>query len=153
MAVNLNRLGEARQAQGLLEELVGEPSRDWVGSVAHQELADLHRTAERFDRAARVLETGLERYPEDGRLRTQLAFVLDHQREPKRALAVIQELADLEDSTGRPSPRRLYGIGPQEAYREVVVGLEQSASARMPRLARLVNAGVGDNPGWRMTQP
>lgn len=153
MAVNLNRLGETRQAQGLLEELAAEPIRDWVGAVAHQELADLHRGAGRLDRAARVLEAGLELFPEDGRLRTQLAFVLDNQREPKRSLAVIQELAGLEGSVDRPSPRRLYGIGPQEAYREAVVGLEQSASARMPRLARLVNAGVGDNPGWRMTQP
>lgn len=154
MAVNLARLGEAQQARGLLEELVGEPIRDWVGSLAYQELADFHRAAGRHDRAAEVLSAGLERFPGDGRMRTQLAFVLDHQREPKRSLAVIQELAELEGPVDEPSPRRLYGMGPQEAYREAVTGLEQSASARMPRLARLVNAGVGDHPaGIVLTQP
>ena len=146
MAVNLNRLGEVGQARVLLEELVSEPTLDWVGSLAYQELGTLHREAGNHDRAARVLSEGLERFPEDGRLRTLLAFVLDHQREPKRSLSVIQDLAGAESSATEPSPRRLYGIGPQEAYPEAVAGLEQSAVARMPRLARLVNPGVGDRP-------
>lgn len=145
MAVNLGRLGETRQARGLLEGLIAEPTHDWVGTLAYQELARIHYEAGNPDRAAQVLSQGLERFPEDGAIRTQLAFVLDHQREPQRALRVIQELAEAEAGSG-PSPRRLYGIGPQETYREAVAALEQSAAARMPRLARLVNASVGDRP-------
>jgi tetratricopeptide (TPR) repeat protein len=145
MAVNLDRLGETPQARGLLEELVAEPVRDWTGALAYQELARIHRDAGNHDRAVQVLSQGLERFPEDGRIRTQLAFVLDHQREPQRALKVIQELDEAGAGSG-PSPRRLYGVGPQEAYREAVAALEQSAAARMPRLARLVNPSGGDRP-------
>lgn len=146
MAVNLGRIGEARQARELFEELVAEPTRDWVGVLAHQELARIHKEAGRLDRAEQVLWEGLERFPEDGSLRTQLAFVLDHQREPKRSQSVIQELAQAERGAAGPSPRRLYGLGPQQAYWDVLAGLEQSAAARMPRLARLVNASIGDRP-------
>lgn len=152
MAVNLDRLGETRQARKLLQELVAEATRDWAGSLAYEELARLHREAGNHDGAERILWEGLERFPENGRLRTQLAFVLDHQHKPKRALSVIQELT-AQEPPAEPSPRRRYGLGPQEAYQEVLAGLEQSASARMPRLARLVNGRVGDRPaGMYLTQ-
>lgn len=152
MAVNMDRLGETRQARRLLQELIAEPGRDWTASLAYEELARIHRAAGNLAGAEQVLWEGLERYPENGRLRTQLAFVLDHQHEPKRALSVIQELTGQEPQA-EPSPRRRYGLGPQEAYHEVLAGLEQSASARMPRLARLVNGHVGDRPaGFYLTQ-
>lgn len=145
MAVNLVRLGSPDQARRLLAELVSEPGGEWVATVAYQELARLHREAGRMDRAAEVLRQGLERFPRDGRLRTLLAFVLDSQREPQEALRVIEGISE-ESETREPSPRRLYGMGPQEAYREVVAGLRVSASTRMPRLARLVDSGAGDRP-------
>lgn len=145
MAVNLHRLGEADQARQLLEELVAEPARDWEGALAYQELARLHREEGRLEGAEQVLWDGLERYPGDERLRTQLAFVLDQQRQPNRSLSVIQEIADRGEPSG-PSARRRYGMGPQEAYQDVLAGLQESATARMPRLARLVNGRVADRP-------
>lgn len=145
MAVNLYRLEDARQARRLLEEIVAEGVRDWEASLAYEELARIHREAGRTERAEEVLWEGLERFPENGRLRTQLAFVLDQRRSPQRALSVIQELTTGEAPTG-PSARRLYGMGPQEAYREALAGLKESATTRVPRLARLINGRVADRP-------
>lgn len=145
MAVNLGRLGEPDQARRLLAGLTSEPSSDWVATVAYQELARIHREAGRLEVAERTLRQGLERFPADGGLRTQLAYVLDFQRRPKEALEVMERIRDGEVSR-EPTPRRLYGLGPQEAYHEVVAGLKDSSSTRMPRLARLVNGTVGDRP-------
>lgn len=144
-AVNLDRLGASDQARRLLEQLVAEPAADWVAAVAYQELGRIHRDAGRFDRAEEVLFAGLERFPGDGRIRTQLAFVLDTLRQPTRALSVVSELTDAPATDG-PTPRRRYGMGPQEAYFAVLAGLGESSSARMPRLARLVNGSAGDRP-------
>lgn len=145
MAVNLDRLGSSDQARRLLAELVSEPGADWVTTVAYQELARIHRDAGRLETAEQILRQALERFPADGRLRTQLAFVLDFQRKPEEALRVVEDLRDGETSR-EPTPRRLYGMGPQEAYREVVAGLRDSSTARMSRLARLINGTVGDRP-------
>lgn len=151
MAVNLRRLGSPEQARRLLEELVAEPSGDWVAVVAFQELARVHRIEGRGDLAEEVLWDALERFPDDGHLRVQLAFVLDQQRQPQRALSLVQELSSpgaegAGGRAGRPTPRRLYGMGPQEAYRTVVAGLEESAASRTPRLARLIEGPTLDRP-------
>lgn len=153
MAVNLGRLGSPEQARRLLEELVAEPSGDWVAAVAIQELARLHRAGGRSGLAEEVLWEGLERFPDDGHLRMQLAFVLDQRRRPQRAMSVVQKLATPgaggdELAVGQPTPRRLYGMGPQEAYRAVIAGLEESASSRTPRLAQLL-----EGPGPRLARP
>lgn len=145
MAVNLDRLGSPDQARGLLEGLLSEPAADWVAEVAYQELGRIHREAGRYDLAETVLRQGLERFPGDGRIRTELAFVLDYERKPQRALSVIEGLSDAKAGAG-PTARRRYGMGPQEAYFEVLAGLSESSSARMPRLARLVNSSAGDHP-------
>lgn len=145
MAVNLARLDSSDQARRLLEELVAEPAADWVAAVAYQELGRIHREAGRLNFAEAVLWEGLERFPGDGRIRTQLAFVLDYRRQPKRALSVMEGMRDATAGDG-PTARRRYGIGPQEAYYEVLAGLSESSSARMPRLARLVNGSAGDRP-------
>jgi Flp pilus assembly protein TadD len=145
MALNLDRLGSPDQARHVLSELIAEPGTDWVTDLAYQEVARIHRQADRLESAEQVLLQGVERFPRDGRMRTQLAFVLDRLRKPQEALRVIEGIGD-GDASREPSARRLYGMGPQEAYREVVAGLRESSSARMPRLARLVNGTVGDRP-------
>jgi Flp pilus assembly protein TadD len=145
MAVNLDRLGETEQARRLLSEITAETPSDWVATVAYQELGRIHRQAGRLESAEQVFRRGLERFPSDGRLRTQLAYVLDFQRRPQEALEVVAKIRDGETSR-EPTPRRLYGMGPQEAYHEVVSGLKDSSDTRMPRLARLVNGTVGDRP-------
>lgn len=150
MAVNLGRLDSPEQARALLEELLSEPARDWVAAVAYQELARVHRAAGRTGLAEEVLWDALERYPEDGHLRVQLAFVLDQRRQPQRALSLVQELTAQGDGRppleGQPPPRRLYGMGPQEAYRAVLAGLEESAASRTSRLARLIEGSRLERP-------
>lgn len=145
MAVNLDRLGSPDQARRLLGALVAEPGADWVSVVAYQELARIHQEAGRLEAAEAALWQAIERFPHDGRLRTQLAFVLDYQRKPREALQVVEALRD-GTASREPTPRRLYGLGPQEAYREVVAGLRSSSSTRLPRLARLINGTVGERP-------
>ena len=151
MAVNLDRLGETEQARRLLSELTAEAPVDWVATVAYQELGRIHRQAGRLDSAERVFRQGLERFPADGRLRTQLAYLLDIQKRPKEALEVMEKIRDGETSA-EPTPRRLYGMGPQEAYHEVVAGLRNSSDARMPRLARLIDGNRQSSGGLRVTQ-
>ena len=147
MAVNLNRLGSEEDAIRLLGALLSEPEADWVSEVAFQQLAELHRRAGRLERAEEVLWQGLERFPSDGRLRTQLALVLDQRRLPKRSLAVIGELdreAEIRDDG--PSARRRYGMGPQDAYAEAREALDESAASRVGRLARLLEGAASEAP-------
>jgi len=146
MAVNLGRLGSTDDAQRLLEGLVAETENDWVAEVAFEELANLHREAERFEKAEELLWEGLERFPESGRLRTQLALVLDLRKLPQRSLAVIRELPLMADRTAEPSARRRYGMGPQRAYEEARAALEESAASRVGRLARLLDDGSTQAP-------
>lgn len=144
MAVNLARLGSARDSERLLRELVAEEETDWVAVVAYQELARTYRRTDRLAEAQALLIEAVERFPADGRLRTQLAFVLDFAHEPQRALAVIQDLGEGETGEGaaEPSPRRRYGMGPQAPYDEALATLADSAVSRLPRLVEVIN-GIG----------
>lgn len=146
MAVNLNRLGSDRDAVRLLNALIAEPENDWIAAVAFQELAGIHRHAENLELAEQVLWQGLERFPEDGRMRTQLALVLDHRRLPARSLAVIGELHREAGRNEGPSARRRYGLGPQEAYARARAALEESAASRVARLAQLLEVTVVEAP-------
>lgn len=140
MAVNLDRLGSRGDAVSLFDALAAEPENDWVAAVALQELARIHRQEGRLDRAEEVLWSGLERLPDNGRLRTQLALVLDLRRLPRRALSVIQELPQESERIEGPSARRRYGMGPQEAFERVRAALDESAESRVGRLAELLGA-------------
>lgn len=146
MAVNLNRLGSDRDAVRLLKALIAEPENDWIALVAFQELAGIQRRAGELELAEELLWQGLERFPEDGRLRAQLALVLDHRRLPKRSLAVINELYKEAGRNEGPSARRRYGMGPQEAYAEARAALEESAASRVSRLAQLLETTVVEAP-------
>jgi|GEM_PF-1551960 len=146
MAVNLNRLGSGHDAVRLLNGLIAEPENDWIALVAFQELAGIHRKAGELELSEQVLWQGLERFPDDGRLRTQLALVLDHRRLPTRSLAVIGELYREAGRNEGPSARRRYGMGPQEAYAKARATLEESAASRVARLAQLLEATVVEAP-------
>ncbi len=146
MAVNLRRLGSLDDAQRLLEGLVAESDDDWVGEVAYEELSNLERAGNHLEKAEETLWAGLEHYPSSGRLRTQLALVLDLRHLPQRSLKVIQELPETAGRTAAPSARRLYGMGPQRAYEEARAALEESAASRVGRLARLLDDGGSQAP-------
>jgi tetratricopeptide (TPR) repeat protein len=146
MAVNLYRLGSADDAVRLLSNLTSEPENDWVATVAYQELARIHRETERIEVAEEVLWEGLERFPENGRLRTQLALILDLRRLPKRSLSVIEELDREAVRVGSPSARRLYGMGPGDAYAKARAALDESAASRVGRLARLLEGSSVEAP-------
>ncbi len=137
MAVNLARLGSTHDARRLFEGLIAEHRDDWETVVAYEQLGTLHREAGRMGQAESVLQEGLERYPESECLRTELAFVLDVEKEPKRSLAVILKLPDGAGQRG-PSARRRYGMGPQETYDRALAALHENAATRVARLARLL---------------
>ncbi len=145
MAVNLERLGSARDAQRLLESLLAEGKDDWETVVAYEELGTMHRKAGRTKQAESVLRKGLERYPDSECLRTQLAFVLDSEKDPKQSLSVIHGLADGAGQRS-PSPRRRYGMGPQETYDRALAALHENAATRVSRLARLLGEVGRDRP-------
>ncbi len=145
MAVNLGRLGSEQDARRLFGKLIAEDKDDWESVVAYEQLAIMEREAGRMEQAESVLRQGLERSPSSECLRTQLAFVLDAQKNPNQSLAVIRALADGAGQRG-PSPRRRYGMGPQETYDRVLVALHENAATRVARLARLLGENGHDRP-------
>jgi predicted Zn-dependent protease len=145
MAVNLARLGSPRDSRRLLRGLLAEKRDDWETVVAYEQLATMDRDAGQLPQAETVLRQGLSRYPHSECLRTQLAFVLDAQKQPKNALEMIRQLADDAGQKG-PSARRRYGMGPQETYDRALAALHENAATRVPRLARLLGEVGRDRP-------
>jgi hypothetical protein len=63
--------------------------------------------------------------------------VLDNSKAPVQALRVMEEVASLA-SEEEPSPRLLYGRGPQEETASLRASLEEYATGRLPQLASVL---------------
>ncbi len=134
LALGLRRLGLADEAAALLRRLVEEISEDWLLTIAYEELGRLLLTLKGPEAAARLLEQGVSRLPEQQRLYAQLSYVLDRSGERQRGREV---LAEMPADTGRASPRRLYSEPPCKGRgrRELLL---RHATARLPVLGRVL---------------
>ncbi len=94
----LLQTGEPERAMRMLEEALAESPDDEGLRQAHVELhvilAQNAADGGRLDRAEEWVEAGLERYPGDVSLRYQQALVLQQQGRMRRALDVLETLAD-----------------------------------------------------------
>lgn len=148
LGVNLARGGDLDGARAQFAHLLDPVApADWVDSLAHQEMARLLTQDGDWRRAQEILFAALDRgCPGSARLRTQLAFVLDNSKAPVQALRVMEEVAGLATEE-EPSPRLLYGRGPQEETASLRASLEESATGRLPQLASVLQSYAASEIG------
>src|SRR5947199_4681373 len=91
LALNLKRLDQTAESQKLLEGLTAEKEPSWITPLAYQELARLASDRGKGAEAEKVLRQAVERFPDDLRLRIQLAAVLDRRGAPGEATALIEK--------------------------------------------------------------
>lgn len=150
LAVNLRRLshgpsldGARRREQAIahLQHLLLGDNADWVTVLAAQELARSLDAAERTEEAISVLRNALARVPDAQKLRIQLAFLYDRNRQPGQARAVLQGLDGMR--VPRNAARGRYNQWPNQALTIDRALLAESAAQRRALLGRLAAAGGG----------
>lgn len=141
LAVNLVRTGHAREAERLLRQILDVAAPPWVTVVAYQELASLLVDDRRADKAVELLQTAVNRFPEQQRLYLQLASIYDSLRRPA---AAKETLARMDPRAGRraASPRLVYWTKPTWAIDLSRQFLEENAQNRLPVLADTLMALV-----------
>jgi len=139
LALNLKRLDQGEEALKLLNELTAASDPSWVTPLAFQELARLHSDRERSSEAEKVLRKGIERFPEDPRLKIQLAAVLDRRGSPGEATDIVEKLLATKPS-GDASSRYLYNTVRPEAFEQARSFLAENSKSRLPVLAQALSA-------------
>lgn len=152
LALNLKRLDQAGEAAKLLDELAAAPEPSWVTPLAIQELARLHSDRGRTSEAEKVLRKGVERFPNDLRLKIQLAAVLDRRGAAGEATAIVEQLlASSPVSAAAASDRFLYNTVRPEAFEPARSFLAENSKSRLPVLAQALSAqseaGAGTGVG------
>ena len=139
LAVNLHRLQQTDEARTLLEGVVASEAEAWVASLAVQELAALHREAGKLDAARKVLEAGIERFPNDPRLYVQLSSVLDRKGESRSAHALMEKVVELRQQAPEAAARFLYNTVREETFVEARRFLDENARSRFSVLAQALD--------------
>lgn len=143
LALNLKRLDQAEEATKLLDELAAATDPSWVTPLAIQELARIHSDRGRTSEAEKVLRKGVERFPEDPRLKIQLAAVLDRRGAGGEATALVEKLLASPAMTGDgASDRFLYNTVRPEAFEPARSFLAENSKSRLPVLTQALNAPV-----------
>jgi len=146
LALNLKRLGQGEEALKLLTELAAASDPSWVTPLAFQELARFHSDKERSSEAEKVLRKGIERFPEDPRLKIQLAAVLDRRGNPGEATAIVEKLLATKPSS-EASARYLYNTVRPEAFEQARSFLAENSKSRLPVLAQALSAPAQASTG------
>jgi tetratricopeptide (TPR) repeat protein len=139
LAMNLKRLDQVQEAGKLLEELMAAADPSWVTPLAFQEMARLNSDKGRSAEAEKVLRKGIERYPNDMRLKIQLAAVLDRRGSAGEATAIVEKLLESHPSE-EASSRYLYNTVRPEAFEPARSFLAENSRSRLPVLAQALNA-------------
>jgi tetratricopeptide (TPR) repeat protein len=140
LALNLKRLDQAGEAVKLLDELAAAPEPSWVTPLAIQELARLHSDRGRGSEAEKVLRKGVERFPDDPRLKIQLAAVLDRRGAAGEATAMVEKLLSSPLAGTGASDRFLYNTVRPEAFEPARSFLAENSKSRLPVLAQALSA-------------
>lgn len=137
LAVNLHRLKQTDEARTLLEGVIGSETETWVGSLARQELAAIHQENGKLDTARKILEAGIERYPNDPRLYVQLSIVLDRKGESRSAHELMDKVLELRQvETPEAAARFLYNTVREETFVEARRFLDENSRSRFSVLAQ-----------------
>lgn len=146
LALNLKRLEQTAESQKLLEGLTAEKEPSWITPLAYQELARLAVDKGKSSEAEKVLRQAVERFPEDLRLRIQLAAVLDRRGAAGEATAMIEKaLGSSGASAGAKagevaSARYLYNAVRIDEFAQTRTYLDESAKSRLQTLAQALSA-------------
>ena len=146
LAMSLKRLDQNAEAGKLLEELTAASEPSWVIPLAFQELARLNSDRGHAADAEKVLRKGVERYPDDIRLKIQLAAVLDRRGAAGEATAIVEKLLASRPSD-EASARYLYNTVRPEAFEPARSFLAENSRSRLPVLAQALNAPVASGTG------
>lgn len=148
LALNLKRLDQTKESRKLLTDLAAEKEPSWVTPLAYQELARVDSEAGKSSEAEKALRQAVERFPEDLRLRIQLAAVLDRRGAAGEATALIEKALRPSDpgaKTGEvASARYLYNAVRVDEFASTRTFLDESAKSRFQTLAQALNAPQAD---------
>ncbi len=147
LALNLKRLDHAAEAHKLLEGLAADKDPSWVTPLAYQELARMDSDRERSSEAEKVLRQGIERCPDDLRLRIQLAAVLDRRGAPGEATALIEKALAGSSSREVSAARYLYNAVRADEFAETRTFLDENSKSRLQVLASALSAPPTDSAG------
>ncbi len=141
LALNRARTGQIAAARKALGELASGRHGDWVGLLAHQELARLLIDEGQLSQAVDVLRRGLGRWPGHPTLQLQLAWVLDAEGESQASLELLE---DLGASGVHPAGERSrYNRWPADLLAAGRRALAESARSRLPALERWLSSQDG----------
>lgn len=140
IAMNQQRLGKRAEARRILEAVMAGPAPEtdpWWHSLSYQELARMATADGNARKAEQILRAGIQRWPQDDKLRIQLAGLLDQLRQPQEAQALLANV-QTAGNTGAWSPRRRYTQLPFDQLHIDAAKLRLQAEERLPALAALV---------------
>jgi Tfp pilus assembly protein PilF len=144
LALNLKRLEQAGESQKLLEGLIADKEPSWVTPLAYQELARLAGDRGKTSESEKVLRQAIERFPDDLRLRIQLAAVLDRRGAPGEATALIEKAMASPKTGEAAASRYLYNAVRADEFAQTRTYLDESAKSRLQTLAQALNAPPAD---------
>jgi Tfp pilus assembly protein PilF len=144
LALNLKRLEQTGESQKLLEGLIADKEPSWVTPLAYQELARLAGDRGKTSESEKVLRQAIERFPDDLRLRIQLAAVLDRRGAPGEATALIEKAMASPKTGEAAASRYLYNAVRADEFAQTRTYLDESAKSRLQTLAQALNAPPAD---------
>lgn len=152
LALNLKRLDQTEEAAKLLDELVAATDPSWATPLAVQELARIHSDRDRTSEAEKILRKGVERFPEDTRLKIQLAAVLDRRGAGGEATAIVEKILAspaqaMAGGSGGASDRFLYNTVRPELFEPARSFLAENSKSRLPVLTQALNAPPVEGSG------
>ncbi|HBL29470.1 MAG TPA: hypothetical protein DD490_21770, partial [Acidobacteria bacterium] len=149
LAIDRLRLGQAREGKRLLEELIRTPPEkiETTGLaavvLATQELVRLLLDDGELADAERTARAGLARFPDDEKLRFQLALLQDLRHDARGARETLQPLEQRARPAGPETARHRFNALPLERLERLRDEMEAGGAAA---LADLAAALQGESP-------
>jgi tetratricopeptide (TPR) repeat protein len=147
LALNLKRLDQDAEAGKLLAGLIADKEVSWVTPLAYQELARLGDGKKGGAEAEKVLRQGIERFPDDLRLRIQLAAALDRRGAPGEATALIEKALATSTPREAGASRYLYNAVRADEFATTRTFLDENSKSRLQVLAQALSAPPSDTAG------
>src|SRR5436305_9041692 len=150
LALNLKRLDQTAETRKLLAALAAEKEPTWVTPLAYQELARLdveEGKKGKSPEAEKLLREAIDRFPDDLRLRIQLAALLDRRGAPGEASALLDKILSAPLSREAGSSRYLYNAVRADEFASTRSFLDENSKSRLQVLAQALNAPPSDGAG------
>lgn len=136
LALNLRRLDETEEARQLLQALADDKDTSWTTPLAYEELARLYTDKGKSSEAEKLLRKAVERFPDDLRLRIQLAAALDRRGAPGEATALIEKALVSLPSQEAAASRYLYNAARPEEFDGTRKFLDENSRSRFQVLSQ-----------------